>query len=297
MVRVTGVCSVEMGDWESFAAYRKPTGFSLLVQNSDAIELLRSAPWWNLTRVVWLLGAVAALLCGVVAVVWWITKSRLRETTRTRDAAQAQFVAILTERTRIAREIHDTLAQGFAGISVQLEVLSDRMHDASGSLRRHLDLARDLVRSSLDEARRSVWNLRAQALEEASLQEALRRLGKQLTDGSNTGFELSVEGPSRALPIDVENNLLRIGQEAITNAVRHARATKIYLSLSYLADRVCLIVIDDGKGFDPNSVGPSARGGFGLPGIRERADAMHASLDIVPEKAGGSRLELSVPHV
>jgi len=297
IVRATGVCSVEIGAWESFVAYRKPTGFSLLVQNSDGIELVRPAPWWNLTRVVWLLAGIAAVLCGAVAVVWWKTKSRLHETIRTRNAAQEQFVAVLTERARIAREIHDTLAQGFAGISVQLEVLNDWMHDAPASLKRHLDLARDLVRTSLDEARRSVWNLRSQALEETSLNEALKRLGEHLTQGSKTDFELKVEGQPRGLPTDVENNLLRIGQEAITNAVRHASASRISLSLSYLADQVRLVVRDDGKGFDPSRVGPSANGGFGLPGMRERADAMHAYFAIAPEAEGGTRLELSVPHV
>ncbi|MSU73368.1 MAG: sensor histidine kinase [Opitutus sp.] len=214
-----------------------------------------------------------------------------------REAAHAQFVAVIAERNRIAREIHDTMAQGFAGISVQLEVLNDRLPGAPEKLRRHLDLARELVRTSLDEARRSVWNLRAQALEEAGLAHALSRLDQQLSDGSNVTFELRVDGTPRTLLADVENNLLRIGQEAITNATRHAGAKRVSLTLSYLTDGVCLVVSDDGKGFDPERVRPSSRGGFGLAGIRERAEAIHASLTIIPESAGGTRLELLVPHV
>ena len=297
IVRATGVCSVELGDWESFVAHRRPTGFSLLTQDPGAITLVQPAPWWNLTRVVWLLAAAAVFSGGALVLVWWRIKVRLRETSRTRKAAHAQFVAVIAERNRIAREIHDTMAQGFAGISAQLEVLNDRLQDAPATLRRHLDLARGLVRSSLDEARRSVWNLRAQALEEAGLGDALSRLGQQLTEGGNVTFELRVDGTPRTLPADVENNLLRIGQEAITNAVRHASAMRISLSLSYLADRVTLVVCDDGKGFDPARSRPSARGGFGLPGMRERAEAMHASFLLHPEPAGGTRLELCVPHV
>lgn len=297
IVRATGVCSVEIGDWESFVAHRKPAGFSLLIQDPGAITLVQPAPWWNLRRLIWVMAVAAVISFGALGLAWWRTKVRLRETFRTREAAHAQFVAVLAERNRIAREIHDTLAQGFAGISVQLEVLNDRLHDAPTTLRRHLDLARDLVRSSLDEARRSVWNLRAQVLEEAGLGGALARLGRQLTDGGSVAFELRVEGPPRTLPVDVENNLLRIGQEAITNAVRHAGASRLTLLLAYLDEGVRLVVTDDGRGFDPGGVQPSARGGFGLPGIRERAEAMHATFEIARVTGGGTRLEVSVPHV
>lgn len=297
IVRATGVCSVEIGDWESFVAQRQPTGFSLLTQSPESITLVQPAPWWNLTRVVWLLAAAAVFSGGALGLVWWRTRVRLHETSRTREAAHAQFVAVIAERNRIAREIHDTMAQGFAGISAQLEVLNDRLHDAPATLRRHLDLARELARSSLDEARRSVWNLRAQALEESGLGDALSRLGRQLTEGGKVTFELRVDGTPRALPAEVENNLLRIGQEAITNAARHAGATRIDLELAFLADDVRLVVRDNGKGFDPTRVRPSVQGGFGLAGIRERAEAMHASLAVNPEPAGGTRLELCVPHV
>ena len=176
-------------------------------------------------------------------------------------------------------------------------MLNDRLQDAPATLRRHLELARDLVRSSLDEARRSVWNLRAQVLEEAGLGGALARLGRQLTDGGRVAFELQVEGPPRTLPVDVENNLLRIGQEAITNAVRHAGASRLTLLLAYLDEGVRIVVADDGRGFDPAGVQPSARGGFGLPGIRERAEAMHATFEIARVTGGGTRLDVSVPHV
>ena len=296
-VRATGVCSVEIGDWESFVAHRKPTGFSLLTQEAGAIMLIRSAPWWSLKRIVWLLAAAAFFSCGALGWVWWRTKVRLRETSRTREAAHTQFVAVIAERNRIAREIHDTMAQGFAGISVQLEVLNDRLQNTPLNLRRHLDLARGLVRSSLEEARRSVWNLRAHALEEAGLGDALARLGQQLTEGGNVTLEVRVDGAPRTLPVDVENNLLRIGQEAITNVVRHAGATRVSLSLSYLTDLVRLVVSDDGRGFDPDRVRPSAQGGLGLSGIRERAEAMHAILIIHTNSTGGTRLELDVPHV
>lgn len=297
MIRATGVCSVEIGDWESFVAHRRPTGFSLLVQGAAAIAVVRPAPWWNLTRITWLLAGAAGLLGCALGIVWWQAKLRLRETARTREAAQAQFAAVLGERNRIAREIHDTLAQGFAGISAQLEVLNDRLPDAPAGLRRHLDLARDLVRSSLGEARRSVWNLRARTLEDEGLDGALRRLGQQLTNDGKIAFRLQTEGTPRLLPVDIENNLLRIGQEAITNAVRHAAPSRIEVVLEYRDDHVCMAVCDDGRGMGGAPGAPSARGGFGLPGMRERAEVMHAEFEIAPVPAGGTRLKVKVPHV
>jgi signal transduction histidine kinase len=197
----------------------------------------------------------------------------------------------------MAREIHDTLAQGFAGISVQLEVLNDRLGNQPETTRRHLDLARELVRGSLDEARRTVWNLRAQTLEENGLTGALDRLGHQLTHGSAIAFALHCDGTPRSLPADVENNLLRIGQEAITNAVRHSGGSQITLTLTFQTDAVRLCVSDDGHGFQPANTEPSTRGGFGLPGLRERAEAMHASLEIHSAPGSGTRIELTVPNV
>lgn len=297
VIRATGVCSVEIGDWESLVAHRRPTGFSLLAPSAGAIVTIRPEPWWSPARLTWLLAAAAVTFGAALGLVWWQARMRLRETARTREAAHAQFVAVLGERNRIAREIHDTLAQGFAGISAQLEVLNDRLVDAPAALRRHLDLARDLVRSSLAEARRSVWNLRAQALEESGLEGALRQLGEQLTSARKIEFAVRVVGAPRPLPVDVENNLLRIGQEAITNAVRHAGPRRIEVVLEYQADAVRLAVVDDGTSIAATATAPSPRGGFGLPGMRERAEAMHAAIEIAPIPAGGTGVRILVPHV
>ncbi|MEI8041979.1 MAG: sensor histidine kinase [Verrucomicrobiota bacterium] len=296
-LQTTGVCSVEVGDWESLVTHRQPQGFSLLVCAPGDIVLLRAGPLWTPNRIVWALVAVGLALGVALGLVWMQTRRRLREAARTREAAHAQFEAVIGERTRMAREIHDTLAQGFAGISVQLEVLNDRLGALPGDTRRHLDLARNLVRSSLDEARRTVWNLRAQTLEENGLPGALDRLGRQLTEDSRLDFNFHVEGVARTLPADVENNLLRIGQEAITNAVRHSGARRTTLTLIFRADVVRLCVSDNGHGFDSSNIQPSRHGGFGLPGLRERAEAMHAQLEIHTTPGSGTQIEITVPHV
>ena len=296
-LQITGVCSVEVGDWESLVTHRQARGFSLLLREPSDIVLLHAGPLWTPMRIVWALVVVGLALGIALAVIWTQTRRRLREAARTREAAHSQFKAVIGERTRMAREIHDTLAQGFAGISVQLEVLNDRLGALPGDTHRHLDLARELVRSSLDEARRTVWNLRAQTLEENGLPDALDRLGRQLTDGSKIAFTLRVEGVVRTLPADVENNLLRIGQEAITNAVRHSDACLMTLSLAYRADDVRLDVSDDGHGFDPANIHPLRRGGFGLSGLRERVEEMHAQLEIHSAADSGTHIQITVPHV
>jgi signal transduction histidine kinase len=296
-LQITGVCSVEIGDWESLVTRRQPQGFVLFANGPAAVRQVRAAPFWTLTRVISglvLLGVALSLALGII---WLRGRRQLREVTHAREAARAQFEAVLTERARMAREIHDTLTQGFAGISAQLEVLADRLEGLPAELRRHLDLARELARTNLEEARRTVWNLRSHTLEEHGLAGALERLGRQLTQGTPLAFDFELAGAVRLLPPDVENNLLRIGQEAITNAVRHSGGRHVKVKLAYAPDGVGLSVCDDGRGCDLNRVSPSRAGGFGLSGLRERAEAMHARWELRSTPGQGTHIEIHVPHV
>ncbi|WP_190737351.1 PAS domain S-box protein, partial [Nostoc sp. FACHB-888] len=163
---------------------------------------------------------------------------------------QAEEASILEERNRMAREIHDTLAQSFTGILAQVgaakQVLTDDL-EAAGA---HLDLIKELARTGLTEARRSVVALRPQLLEEGNLQSALHRLIAQTrTAAMDTTLYYEIEGTVYSLPTEVENNLLRIGQEALTNSIRHANADEIRVQLVYDRDQVCLRVKDNGQGF------------------------------------------------
>lgn len=232
------------------------------------------------------------LLCAAATgfIAWQLYLMRVR---RMRE----QFSAVLQERNRIAREIHDTLAQGFAGISVQLELVA-RMIRASAqeAAQTHLDQARILVRTSLAEARRSVWDLRSQALESGGLPEALSETIAQLTAGTSVPAKVEVSGASRALSPVVENNLLRIGQEAVTNAIKHARAQHILVTLSFNPTRVRLAVRDDGSGFAArNPQQPSAtHGHFGLFGMRERAEQIGGKLIINSAPGAGTEIIVDV---
>jgi signal transduction histidine kinase/ligand-binding sensor domain-containing protein len=205
----------------------------------------------------------------------------------------ARFAAVLAERNRIAREIHDTLAQGFVGIGVQLETVAKMQSVSAEVAGQHLDRARILVRSSLAEARRSVWAMRSAALEESDLGGALVEVAGQLS--GETEVAVQVSGRRRRLPVEVENNLLRIGQEALANAVRHAHAERVRVELSFGEGLVRLSVRDNGRGFDVEKAAQGAAGHFGLAGIRERVQNLGGELSLLSRAGEGAEVVVEVP--
>jgi signal transduction histidine kinase len=208
---------------------------------------------------------------------------------------KAKFGAVLAERTRIAREIHDNLAQEMSGISVQLEVVARTMPPDADTARNHLDRARQQVRHGIAEARRYVWDLRSPTLEEHDLPTALRETARRLTNETDIQAQVEVNGTFRPLARSVEDNLLRIGQEAMNNAVKHAQAQRIFVNLVFDARRVQLSVRDDGHGFDDQVAGNGRAGHFGLIGMRERAEQIGGTLSIHSNKGSGTEVVADVP--
>ncbi len=205
-------------------------------------------------------------------------------------SVRARYAAVLDERARIAREAHDSLAQGLTAISLQLESVEETMTEAPEEAGKHLDLARALVRSSLSEARRLVSGLRPESLDHQELAAALEEIGRQLTADSPTSFNLRSDGRARTLPEGIEQALFRIGQEAITNAVRHARARRVEVELAFSRRDVRLTVGDDGVGFDP----AAQHAGFGLLGLRERAQELGGRMEIESRPGHGTTLSFVV---
>ena len=209
------------------------------------------------------------------------------------DRKRAEAASILEERNRMAREIHDTLAQAFTGILAQVGAANQVLTDDVEATQAHLDLIKELARTGLIEARRSVVALRPQLLEEGSLQSALHRLVTQLrTAAMDTTLYYEIEGEVYVLPTEIENNLLRMGQEALTNAIRHANADEIRVALRYDRDQVCLHVKDNGQGFGVGSI-PSSEG-FGLLGMSERAERIGAQLTIRSQPGQGTEIIVTV---
>jgi signal transduction histidine kinase/ligand-binding sensor domain-containing protein len=208
---------------------------------------------------------------------------------------RGRFSLVLEERARMAREIHDTLAQGFVGISSQLDALAIKMNGKDGIARGHLDLARKMARHSLTEARRTVMDLRDSALEDHNLASALSSAARQWTAGSMIPVDIEVTGPHEGLPEDVEQHVLRIAQEAVTNVVKHAGAKRIAIRLEVRARELALSVSDDGCGFEPSDVFLSAGGHFGLLGMRERAERLGGELQLSSQPGAGTQVKITVP--
>ena len=227
------------------------------------------------------------ILLTLAFIGWQIYRFRLRQ-------MQAQFKAVLAERTRIAREIHDNLAQEMLGISVQLEVVARTLPPTAESAKSHLDRVRILVRHAISEARRYVWDLRSQELEKSDLPKALTDTARRLTSDTGIQVQVAVHGTFRPLPPRVEENILRLTQEAINNAVKHANAEHIFVNLGFEPKGLQLAIRDDGKGFNYDGT-ENGKDHFGLVGMRERAEQMGGSLWIYSANGSGTEVIVDVP--
>ncbi len=220
------------------------------------------------------------------------------EQTRAELAAAERQAGVLAERERLAGEIHDAMAQGFASIVMQLEALEQAQPALTSQARRHLDNAREAARESLGEARRLVWALRPRALDGVALLDALRQVAARWAAESGVAASIEVSGDPEPLGADVDLLLLRAAQEGLANVRRHAGAHSVTLTLTYFADRCVLDVQDDGRGFAlaaPVAVDPTS-GGFGLAGLRARAAALGAIVVVESAPGEGTTLSIGVPY-
>jgi signal transduction histidine kinase len=202
---------------------------------------------------------------------------------------------LVEERNRIAREIHDTLAQGFTGVVVQLNAAGEMLKADPARAWEHISTARELARTSLQEARRSVWALRPVALERESLANVLERSGKTLIAGTGINFAIEKNGEASTLGPEVEWEVMRIGQEALTNAVRHSGCGRITLHLQQGPGTLRLEIEDDGKGGIIIDGAAARPGGLGLLGMHERAARAGARLEIDSPVGGPTRVLLVIP--
>lgn len=321
---ITGITEPYFSADQKRELYPFPRGLRVHARGATDVVLVMPAPWTtqpNATPIV--LGVLAGVLVllGSVSLVALVlarknaalqeARKELREaqdelarrfSARTgewqeelaaRHAAEADFALLTAERTRLARELHDTLEQSLASVALQLDAARGFYQEQPAESERLLETATQVLRESQAEVRRSVWNLRSVKLEEATLPEALAQLGKALSDTQGPAVCVDIEGTPVALPPWVSSHLFRIAQEAVTNTLKHAKATRIRLLLSFEGETLRLEVSDDGCGFNPVESRKEKR--FGLLGLRERAAALRAQLVLDTAPGSGTRVAVVVP--
>lgn len=230
-----------------------------------------------------------------------ITQRKQMEQARAADQErlleQERRAGVLEERNRIAQEFHDTLAQGFTGISFLLAAAEGAVMDAPEQARAQIARARKVATECITEARRSIHALRSLTLANGSLPVALAHVVEQARTQSNAEIDFQVQGVPLFLPVQVENDLLRIGQEAVTNALKHAKAAHISVHLAFARDQVQINVIDDGKGLPEKAMNEktmNAVTGYGLIGIRERTQRIGGQLTLGSAAGKGTRIRVVV---
>lgn len=204
--------------------------------------------------------------------------------------AQAREAGVLDERQRMAREIHDTLAQGLTGIVTQLQATDPADEVRS---RHHIETAIQLARESLNEARRSVHALRPEPLDTARLSDALADVARRWSALHGIEVQVATTGTAQPLSPEAEVVLFRTAQEALANVAKHAQAGRVGVTLSYLEHKVALDVRDDGKGFQPGQ--PNGAGGFGLIAMRQRVEGLSGTLELESEPGAGTAISAVIP--
>ena len=262
--------------------------FQVLACNNDGVwseapasVSLRLEPYFYQT--IWFY----VLLVAATALLWYGGyRWRMRQ-------VESRFRAVMAERNRIAREIHDTLAQGFVAVSVQLQIVSRLLGSSTDAAKQHLAQAQDLVKRGLEDARNAIWELRSQSVENRDLASQLAKMADRVTAGTEIRTEIRVNGAYRPLQQRVEGELIRIAQEAVTNAVRHADAKRVEIQLKFSAAGVALTVEDNGRGFAGEP--PSAQDGhFGIAGMKERAQQIGGTLTVSSQEGHGTQVRVEV---
>ncbi len=273
------------------------TGFIFYEQLADAGATFSLA---NPTIWLFLFTALGAVILGA-----WITAIIGQSTGRRQlieqlEATQAELATaerragILEERQRLARDIHDTLAQGFTSIVMHLEAADQALPDDLDTLQKHLDQARGTARSSLEQARGVVHALRPHTLDQRSLPDAIERTAVRWQEETGIPLTTTTIGDPVPLHPDIEVTLLRATQEALANIRKHARATAVQITLSYIDDVVVLDVQDNGVAFAGAAASPLS-GGYGLQAMRERAEQCGGTLTLESEPGEGTTVVVSIP--
>lgn len=322
-VEITGVCLATITEDGSLQS------LSVLLPSPTNIRVLQEPSWWTPKRL--LLGLAGLFFVLVVAVSWIVMVSRrnavlkvlirdkeeaqiglqhanehleerVKERTEqlklqitARQEAEVQFNAVLNERTRLAQELHDTLEQTLTGIALQMDTASKFAPSDVPRANHHTELARNLVTQSQTEVRCSVWDLRSHSPEQIDLAGLLLKISNQLTDDTSIKVQVNAVGRVRPLSELIEENLLRVAQESLTNIIKHSKATQAVITVDYGPKTVNLTIQDNGVGFVVDQQAGPREGHFGLLGITERTSRLRGKVSITSQPGKGTSIQVNIP--
>ena len=292
LVDVTGICIIsELDDvW-----FYRPRSFLLLVAGLGDLEIVQAPPWWTPVRLWRALDITCLVLLVAAGWVWGLRRQIGRK--RAVIEQQARHAAVLEERGRIARELHDTLEQGLTGLSLQMKAIEMDFNGTPHPAKSRLKFARQMLRQSRAIAHNAIRELRNETAPPRleGLVAGLKRVAASWNNSGALTVEVRITGTVQPLPSILENHLLGIGTEAMTNAVKHGRAEAIQVELDFRAQEVAMRIKDNGAGFDPAEHLAQPTGSFGLLGMHERARELGGEIRIQSRRGEGTEISVNAP--
>ena len=293
-IRATGTCVIDTPNWTPNALCQKLDRFLLIVRTPADIEILSRPSWWTSTRLLTAGGVLVTLLA--VILIWNRSLIVLAER-RGRELLREQIGRIratlkVDERTRLAVDLHDSLSQNLTGISLQLDLVNRLTGGANPTVAKHLDIAARTLQSCRNELRGCIWDLRSQALDALSMEDAIRMTLRPHLDAAKLSLRFPI--PRRKLDDNTAHTLLRVIRELVSNALRHGAAKSVRIAGAMEDGRLAVSVQDDGAGFDPSTRPNSGAGHFGLDGIRERLRHFDGKLTIDSSPGNGTKVTFTI---
>ena len=284
-LEITGICHYIFGENARKFAIRLD-GVELQLADASGIRFLSAPPWWTPRR---LAIALAVILVVLSLSLLWVVALRRRVAVRSamlvrEIRARHDTQLLVSERSRLAADLHDTLSQTLSGAALQMEIAESL--DDSPKAEDHRTLARRLVDRSREDLRRAVWDLTPSVLLHQDLQAAFESIATELSEDNNCSIKVEASAPLPVLPERTRSHLLRVGQEAIHNAIRHGRAKNIKVTLANQPPHLSLTVEDDGAGFDPVRVPGPTEGHFGLSSMRNRIQRLGGIFEVKTSPRG-----------
>ena len=297
VVDVSGTCALDVDAPERTSAIPRLRGFTIILRTPSDITVVRRPAWWTPAKLATVIGALLAMLVAVTA---WNTSLRKLAARKGRELMREQIGHVAAklkteERTRLAVELHDSLAQTLSGISLEIDTAKKLADENGPGMREHLGIAARTLKSCRDELRNCLWDLRNRALEASSMNDAIRQTLLPHLRGVEVVLRVNV--PRSRLTDNTAHAVLRVVRELVLNGVRHGGATKVWIAGAIDDGRAKFSVRDNGSGFDPATAPSFAQGHYGLLGIRERIESLEGEFTIESAPGEGAKATISIPPI